>query len=115
MCRGLLVSLASLVLLTLSAVQADPPAGSDYRIELLGTVDASQFPDVAVKFRILDKTGEPAKELPQEDIVIVEDGQEVLRIKPKILRDVPSAAMLVLDTSGSMERQEKLAAAQRAA
>lgn len=93
---------------------AAPRGDEDYRLELLGYVDASQFPEVAVKFRILDKKGEPAKEMPKADIVIYEDGKEVHRIKPKVLREVPSSAMLVLDTSGSMARQEKMTEAQRA-
>ncbi|HQR05855.1 MAG TPA: VWA domain-containing protein [Gemmatales bacterium] len=109
----ILAALAFLCLiLTLQVAAA--PGDDDYRLELLGFVDASQFPEVAVKFRILDKKGEPAKELPKADIVIYEDGKEVHRIKPKVLREVPSSAMLVLDTSGSMARQEKLAEAQRA-
>jgi VWFA-related protein len=91
------------------------PPGEEYRLEIIGGVDASRFPEVAVKFRILDKQGEPAKELPQTDIVIYEDGKEVHRIKPKILREVPGSAMLVLDTSGSMARLEKMTEAQRAA
>lgn len=99
-------------LLTLSV--AAPGDNDDYRLELLGFVDSSQFPEVGIKFRILDKKGEPAKQLPQADIVVYEDGQEVHRIQPKVLRDAPSSAMLVLDTSGSMARQEKLAEAQRA-
>jgi Mg-chelatase subunit ChlD len=111
MARLLLV----LVVLTLTLGSSVSSAGEDeYRIEQLGFVDASQFPEVSVKFRILDRKGEPARQLPQADIVIVEDGQEVHRIKPKVLREVPSNAMLVLDTSGSMARQEKLAEAQRA-
>lgn len=107
--------LAPVLLLSLLTLQvAAAPGDEDYRIELLGFVDASQFPEIAVKFRILDKKGEPARELPKADIVIYEDGKEVHRIKPKVLREVPSSAMLVLDTSGSMARQEKLAEAQRA-
>lgn len=111
MARLLLVLVVTSLTLGSSASFA---ADEDYRIELLGFVDASQFPEVSVRFRILDRKGEPAKELPQADIVILEDGQEVHRIKPKVLREVPSNAMLVLDTSGSMARQEKLAEAQRA-
>jgi Mg-chelatase subunit ChlD len=115
MSRALPAALGLVLLLSVATLYADTPGGDEYRIELLGAVDASQFPEVAVKFRILDKKGEPAKELPQADIVIYEDGQEVHRIKPKLLREVPSTAMLVLDTSGSMDRQNKLAEAQRAA
>jgi VWFA-related protein len=110
--KHLTLALATLCIICLAA-SAQPPA-EDYRLELIGNVDASQFPEVVVKFRILDKKGEPAKELPQTDIVIYEDGQEVHRIKPKILREVPGSAMLVLDTSGSMARMEKMAEAQRA-
>lgn len=107
--------LAVVLLLSFFTLHLAADAGDDdYRLELLGFVDASQFPEVAVKFRILDKKGEPARELPKADIVIYEDGQEVHRIKPKVLREVPSSTMLVLDTSGSMARQEKLAEAQRA-
>jgi VWFA-related protein len=102
------------LLIILALLPATLHADDDYRIELLGNVDSSQFPEVGVKFRILDKKGEPARELPKADIVIIEDGKEVLRIKPKVLRDVPSSAMLILDTSGSMARQEKMAEAQRA-
>ncbi len=107
------VVLISLLVVVFTA-WGQPPA-EDYRLELMGHIDTSAFPEVGVRFRILDKKGEPARELPQADIVIYEDGQEVHRIKPKILREVPGAAMLVLDTSGSMARQEKMAEAQRAA
>lgn len=106
--------LTCVMLCGLGTVHLAAADDSDYRIELLGFVDASQFPEVAVKFRILDKKGELAKELPQADIVIYEDGVEVHRIKPRVLREVPSSAMLVLDTSGSMSRQDKLTEAQRA-
>lgn len=106
--------IACIILCSLGTLHRAAADDSDYRIELVGFVDASQFPEVAVKFRILDKKGELAKELPQADIVIYEDGLEVHRIKPKVLREVPSSAMLVLDTSGSMARQEKLTEAQRA-
>jgi len=104
----------SLLLLALFSLPAFAFADDDYRIELLGNVDASQFPEVGVRFRILDKKGQPADHLPKADIVIFEDGKEVQRIKPKVLREVPSSAMLILDTSGSMARQEKMAEAQRA-
>ncbi|MBL8822654.1 MAG: VWA domain-containing protein [Planctomycetia bacterium] len=105
-----LLAICTSALIGLSAQSAD----EEYRLEMLGVVDTSQFPEVGIKFRILNSKGEPAKELPRADIVVYEDGKEVHRIKPKILREVPSSAMLVFDTSGSMARQEKLAEAQRA-
>ena len=59
MSRHLLLAVVLLLsFLTLRVAAA--PGDEDYRIELLGFVDASQFPEIAVKFRILDKKGEPA-------------------------------------------------------
>ncbi|HMO35775.1 MAG TPA: VWA domain-containing protein [Gemmatales bacterium] len=89
-------------------------AQDDYRLQLLGTVDASRFPEVGIKFRILDKRGEPARELPKADILILEDGREVHRVTPKVLKDIPASTVLIFDTSGSMARQEKMAEAQQA-
>ncbi|HMP59670.1 MAG TPA: VWA domain-containing protein [Gemmatales bacterium] len=85
------------------------------RIEWLEAVDARDFPMVTVRFRLLDAEGKPPATPPPVDLVIYEDGQEVHRIQPQAVQPGPVAAMLVLDTSGSMSRQNKLAEGQAAA
>jgi hypothetical protein len=45
----------SLLFLAVLCLPAIASADDDYRIELLGNIDSSQFPEVGVKFRILDK------------------------------------------------------------
>jgi VWFA-related protein len=103
---------AALLFASSAAGYPDDPA---YRIEMLGDVDASAFPDVTVRFRILDAGGQPATRLPQEDIVILEDGKEVKRVRPARLKDAPSAVVLALDTSGSMAAGQRMAEAKAAA
>src|SRR5262249_46896327 len=48
-------------------------------------------------------------------LIIYEDGQLVKRFWPVELRKAPMAAVLAIDTSGSMERKEKMAKAKQAA
>lgn len=86
-----------------------------FRIEILGPIDVADFPKVRVAFRVVDATGKLVEKLPAEDIVILEDGAEVHRIPARELRAVPSRVMLTIDTSGSMERQGKMAEAKAAA
>lgn len=88
---------------------------ASYRVELLGEVDAAAFPAVTVRFRIVDEQGKPATVLPRADIVVLEDGREVARIRPARLRELPVALALALDTSGSMDRDEKMPEAKAAA
>jgi VWFA-related protein len=114
MCRVALI-LASLLLLTLPLFAADNPAASKYRIETLGQVDSTDLNNVTVRFRVVDERGEPAKDLPDEEFVIHEDGKEVHRFRPAGLRSQPLSAVLAMDTSGSMERQNRIQEAKRAA
>ncbi len=86
-----------------------------YRIEQVGAIDASEFPRVTIRFQILDQNGQPARQLPNDDIVIFEDHKEVHRLKPMRLRNQASSVMLAIDTSGSMEQLDKLNQAKRAA
>jgi VWFA-related protein len=110
-CRFWCLSCALLVLSLPLWAKEEPK----YRIHIQ-SVEASGFPTVTVRFTILDQqTGQPATELPQADIIIAEDGKEVHRIKPQVLRRIPSATVLTVDTSGSMARDKKLDEAKRAA
>ncbi len=104
-----LVILSSCHLVTLNA--ADPPK---YHIKVNDRVEVNQF-DVTVQFTILDETGEPARNLPDEEIVIFEDKHEVRRLRLKGLRAEPMTPVLAIDTSGSMLRQSKMEEAKRAA
>ncbi len=94
-----------------NSVNTAPP----YRIEMVGAVDASDFPQITIRFQILDAAGKPAERLPNVDIVIHEDQQEVHRLKPLRLREHPTSMMLVIDTSGSMTHLNKMTEAKRAA
>lgn len=88
---------------------------SRYRINII-SVEASSFPTVTLRFEILDRqTNQPAVDLPQADIILSEDGKEVYRIKPQVLRRAPSAVALVMDTSGSMAPDRRMEEAKRAA
>jgi VWFA-related protein len=102
------------LLLTLPIFAADQTPISKYKIEL-GQVDSSDLKNVRVRFRVVDERGEPAKDLPDEEFVIYEDGKEVHRFKPEGLRAQPLSAVLAMDTSGSMERQNRIQEAKRAA
>lgn len=115
MARALLVYATLLTLLAGPGALGARPDPSAYRVEMLGDVDAAAFPQVTVRFRILDANGQPARELPREDILILEDGKEVERIRPARLKEFPTAVALALDTSGSMAAQNKLAEAKAAA
>lgn len=105
--------LAALLLLTVQTAAQSPATG--YRLEWLDAVDASQFPQVTVRFRILDAEGKRPAELPRADIVILEDGKEVHRLRPVNLRQGPAAVVLAFDTSGSMNTGNKLSEGKRAA
>jgi VWFA-related protein len=94
---------------------ADAPPASKYRIERVGEVDSSDLKNVTVRFRVVDERGEPAKDLPDEEFVIYEDGKEVHRFKPIGLRAQPLSTVLAMDTSGSMDRQNRILEAKRAA
>ena len=113
-CRVPVLLSATFAILTAVAAGRQADAQS-YRIVIMGGVDASAFPEVSLRFRILNAAGEPATVLPAEDIVLYEDGQEVARVTPQRLREAPAAVVLALDTSGSMERQNKLTEARQAA
>jgi VWFA-related protein len=85
-----------------------------YKIRILSLEEAS-FPNVTLRFEILDQNDKPATELPQADIIIKENNQEVHRIKPQVLRKAASATVLTVDTSGSMASDNKMNEAKRAA
>lgn len=94
--------LGTFVAPTQAADTKDSPGG--YRIELLGRVVTDDFPNIRIHFRVVDRNGQPAKNLPAEEFVVYEDGKEVHRFRPIGLRKEPLATVLALDTSGSMER-----------
>ncbi len=71
---------------------------------IVGEPDASRFPDITVRFQILDaKTKEPARNLPDEEITIFENDKKVHSFRPVALKREPAAVVMALDTSGSME------------
>ncbi len=111
-CRWLCLGGAFLVLSLSLTAQEQPPR---YSIQNIST-DGSGFPNVTIRFEIFDnQTRELAKELPQADIIIKEDGEEVARIQPQVQRKAPSLVALAVDTSGSMARANKMNEAKQAA
>jgi VWFA-related protein len=118
------MSRSAILLLFLAAtplLATSSPASSPYRIEPLGQVDASKFPEITLQFRVVDERGQAVRELPYEQFVVYEDGKEVYRFLPRNVRVEPVTVMLAMDTSGSMDRttrgaaQAKLQAAKGAA
>jgi VWFA-related protein len=91
---------------------ADSPG---FQIKVSDRVDQSRFPEITLQFAILDATGEPARNLPDEEVIVFEDKKEVHRLRLKGLRAEPMTPVLALDTSGSMLRQSKMEEAKRAA
>ena len=104
-----------LALLLLTVPSAAQTGAKRYHIDLLEAVDASRFPLVTIRFRVLDAEGKRPAEMPRADIVIFEDGKEVHRLQPVNLRQAPAAVVLAFDTSGSMTTGNKLAEGKRAA
>jgi VWFA-related protein len=104
-----------IVAAALPLLASESPVTSKYRIELLGQPDSTDLKNITVRFRVVDQNGEPAKQLPDEEFRIFEDGKEVHRFRPAGLRSQPMSVVLAMDTSGSMERENRIAAAQRAA
>src|SRR5262245_61439053 len=84
------------------AAQAPPPADSLRAAN--ERVDVTSFPRVQLQFQMVNAQGEPVKQLPDEDFVILEDGREVHRFRPTGTQREPLFAVLAIDTSGSMER-----------
>lgn len=74
------------------------------RIQPLDRVDASRFPEITLRFRVVDERGQPVRQLPPGQFVIYEDGHEVHRFEPQRTSARPLAVVLTMDTSGSMER-----------
>ncbi len=106
---GHLVILSSCHLVALHA--ADPPK---FQIKVSDRVEIDQF-NITVHFTILDQAGEPARNLPDEEVIVFEDKKEVHRLRLKGLRAEPMTPVLAIDTSGSMLRQSKMEEAKRAA
>ena len=98
---------------TLPLFATDAPPATKYRIERLGEVDSTDLKKVTVRFRVVDETGGPAKNLPDEEFLILEDGVVVHRFRPAGLRAQPVSTVLAMDTSGSMERQNRMQEAKR--
>jgi len=92
------------------AVAETPSAGPGYRIEPLGRVDASRFPEITLQFRVVDEQGQAVRQLPYEQFVVYEDGREVYRFLPQNVKSEPLAVVLAMDTSGSMVRLTQRAA-----
>lgn len=80
---------------------------SGLRIEPLDRVDASRFPEITLRFRVVDAQGKTVRRLPPGQFVIYEDGKEVHRFEPERTAAQPLAVVLTMDTSGSMEARSR--------
>lgn len=94
---------------------AQTSSQADFQIRLLDTVDASRFPQVTVRFCLLDAAGQRPRRLPEAELLILEDGVEVHRLRTRSLQPPLGKVVLALDTSGSMQSGDKLAQGKRAA
>jgi VWFA-related protein len=100
----------ALLLLATVVLAETPPAAQKCRIEQVGPVDSSKFPEITLQFRVVDEQGNAVKQLPYEQFVIYEDGKEVHRFLPSNVKAEPVSVVLAMDTSGSMERKTRGAA-----
>lgn len=98
----------------LVAAAAQPPR-EELQIRLLDAVDATQFPQVTVRFCLLDSAGRRPRQLPEAELIILEDGVEVHRLQTRLLEPPLGKVVLVFDTSGSMLAANKLVEGKRAA
>jgi VWFA-related protein len=110
-----LTALALLIALPPLLATGQEPAPGKYRIEFLGEPDTSDLKSIVVRFRITDAEGRDLKDLPNEPIRVFEDGRLVKELQPGSVRREDLAAVLAMDTSGSMERHEKMVKAKEAA
>jgi VWFA-related protein len=117
----LLLSLSLIPLLMLSLVPSALAQGSTPQLRIT-QVDKSRFPQVTVYVSAVDENGQPVKVDPKT-IQISENGQlmQVTDVRggggssPTQQEIIPVTTMLVMDISGSMDKNGKLAAAKDAA
>jgi VWFA-related protein len=86
-----------------------------YKIEILDQPDVTDLQNIKLRFRIVDENGNTPADLPDETLTIYEDGKPVHWFQPVELHREPMAAVLAIDTSGSMQRLEKIDKAKQAA
>lgn len=81
----------------------------------ISQVDASSYPQITLYVRILDENGERVPDLEQDDFNVIEDGKEVVITAFQGANLSPITTSLLIDVSGSMDDEGKLAGAQEAA
>jgi len=110
--------LLPLVLLLLALVpifrQAAPIAAPDQNPARVTQVDTAHYPDVTLYVGVAGPDGKPVGGLAARDFAVTEDGQ------PVTIADFaggagPISTVLVIDRSGSMDENDKIAGAQDAA
>jgi Ca-activated chloride channel family protein len=114
--RILLLLPVVLLLLALVPIfrQAVPIAAPDQNPARVTQVDTARYPDVTLYVGVTGQDGRPVGGLAARDFAVTEDGQ------PVTIADFaggagPISTVLVIDRSGSMEENDKIAGAQDAA
>lgn len=108
--RGLIALIMSIALAT-SLVEA---AGIGVAVQ---QVDASQFPQVRINASVADSEGVPITGLDDQAFKLTEDGKPITKfqVQPIVNSQEPVAVVFIMDVSGSMNDNGKLAAAKDAA
>src|SRR5512133_3041121 len=113
----ILLSLSLLPLIMLFSVPNALAQSSGPRIQIT-QVDKSQFPKVTVYVSVVDQNGQPVG-IDPKTIQVLENNQAMqpteIRGGGNASQAVPITTMLVVDISGSMDKNGKLAAAKDAA
>lgn len=118
--KNLLIALALLVSASVQPFAGVSAQGEHEPQIRITQVDNSQFPNVTVYVSVTNAAGEPVG-IDPATILLQENGQTMQPVEIKGGGDVVSSAsipittMLVIDISGSMEKNGKLAAAKEAA
>jgi len=98
----------TVIVLLLSLWGTSLPARAQTSIDVVvhyveGAPIAGKFAyDVSVYFSVLDSSGNPIKDITNENLSLSEDGKKVALDSLKPAEDEPISVVLVLDTSGSM-------------
>jgi len=78
-------------------------------------VDDTQFPDITVYLAVNDSEGEPAFGLDQDNFTLYEDSAEVAITDFTAAGGQAATVLLIIDHSGSMDDDDKMAGASQAA
>jgi VWFA-related protein len=105
LCCTVLLLLSLLAPLAPPALAQPPPAALSLRLD---GADSAAFPQVTLALTVRDANGVPVPDLPARAFEVTEDGAAtapVVALESVTNRDRPVSLVLVVDISGSMDRQ----------